>query len=266
MAGAAVWIGGYLSGLPSNEIKIYLTSLAVALFCGSGNAFNDFMDVESDRISHPARPLPSGRLKLYSAVLTTITLSLFSLIAAAFVSPVIFVITALLHLLLFLYCVILKKIILVGNLTVALAGAMPFIIGGLVAGSEALAVLPGVRIAALFAFVFHFGRELVKDMADLEGDQKAGLKTLPGVISSDNFMWLVSTIMALLIGLTLIPLFFDWYRLFYGVVVVFLVDIPLIFLIVYLWLSGAGNRFKIAGSIFKLLMLFGLIAFVGGNI
>jgi len=261
-----VWIGGYLSDLPADNLDIYLASLAVALVCGAGNAFNDFVDVESDRINHPDRPLPSGKLKLYTAVLASFLMALFSLIPAAFAGLDILVVILILHIVLFLYSALLKKIILVGNLTVAVAGAAPFFIGGLTAGKAAVTAVPGIWIPGLFAFVFHFGRELVKDINDLDGDNMGRTKTLPAVINPQNSLIVTTIVMAVLIGLTLLPLYFHWYRQFYALTALLLVDLPLVIVLIYMWISKDERRFRFAGSIFKLLMLFGLIAFVGGKI
>ena len=84
-----MWVGGYLTIIPIPEYKLYLTSLAIALVCGAGNAFNDYQDMETDRVNHPKRPLPSGLLLPYMALLTTIILGSFSVIIAVFVNPVV---------------------------------------------------------------------------------------------------------------------------------------------------------------------------------
>ena len=60
MAGVGVWLGGYLSGLEGGEIRLLLASIAAALVCGAGNALNDYLDIEVDRVNHPGRVLPSG--------------------------------------------------------------------------------------------------------------------------------------------------------------------------------------------------------------
>lgn len=266
IAGAGVWVGAYLADVPHDNIYVYLTSLAAALACGAGNAFNDFFDVESDRINHPHRPLPSGRIKLFHALVTAFILGIFSLITAALVNPIVLIIIFLILILVLFYSLKLKKIILLGNLAVATAGAMPFVLGGLTPAKTSFFTLPGIWVPTAFALVFHFGRELVKDMADLKGDTDSRLRTLPALVSPSVFMAVVTAVFILLIIMTLIPLNYDWYGIFYTYIVILLVDTPLVLLIIYLWLSRRKKRFAESGSIFKLLMVAGLVAFIGGKI
>ena len=265
IAGAGVWVGAYLAGSNYDNIYVYLTSLAAALACGAGNAFNDFVDIESDRINHPRRPLPGGRIKLFTALLISFILGIFSLISAAFVNPGVFLLIFLVLLLVLMYSLKLKKIVLLGNLAVAAAGAVPFIIGAMAVKRDVIFSLPGIWVPSAFALIFHLGREMVKDMADLKGDTDSKLRTLPALVSPARFMAIVTAVFVLLISMTLTPLFFAWYRPFFYYIVILLVDIPLVFLIIYLWLSPKEGRFGAVGSIFKLLMITGLVAFIGGK-
>ena len=59
MAGVGVWLGGFLAGMEGGEWRLILASISATLVCGAGNAFNDFKDIEVDRINHPRRPLPA---------------------------------------------------------------------------------------------------------------------------------------------------------------------------------------------------------------
>lgn len=264
LAGIGVWVGGYLTIIPNPEYKLFLTSLAVALVCGSGNAFNDYRDMESDRINHPKRPLPSGALLPYMAVLTTIVLALFSVIVAIFINPAVLGTVLALNLLLWLYSTTLKAAPFMGNLVIAAAGASPFIIGAMPAGKAALAMFPGVWIPALFALLFHLSREMVKDCADLEGDIREGTKSVPSKFSVHKTLIIVSALFALLIILTMVPIYYKWYNSFFGYVAVLLVDIPLAITTAHLWFSKKQSKFSLVGSFYKLLMLLGLIAFIAG--
>ncbi|PKK84809.1 MAG: hypothetical protein CVT49_01245 [candidate division Zixibacteria bacterium HGW-Zixibacteria-1] len=265
LAGAGVWVGGYLTILPDREISLYLASLAVALVCGAGNAFNDYRDIESDRINHPGRPLPSGKLLPSEALLTAGVLAVFSIIISALVGPVLLSVIIALILLLFLYSLKIKKMPFWGNLTVAVAGATSFVVGGIPAGKAALTMFPGVWIPALFALIFHFGREMVKDVADLEGDMKENIRSLPAILSTCAALGIMTFVIFVLIILTIVPLLFNWYNQTYGYIAIFLVDIPLVLIIAFLWVSKRQNRFGRAATLFKLLMLVGLIAFVAGK-
>jgi len=126
--------------------------------------------------------------------------------------------------------------------------------------------LPGAVVPAIFAFLFHLGRELVKDIADLKGDKKAGYKTLATFISFHKMMALITSVFVVLILLTLVPIYYGWYREIFTYLVGFAVDLPLLIIIIFLYLSKKSYRFGRTGTILKLLMLLGLIAFYLGKI
>nr|MBN2276746.1 geranylgeranylglycerol-phosphate geranylgeranyltransferase [candidate division Zixibacteria bacterium] len=265
IAGIAVWIGGYLSGITGNNLKLYLASLAGALVCGAGNALNDFMDIESDQISHPGRPLASGQLPLYAAILAAIVMNL---AAVVLVVPVGWAVTGLVVItvfLLFLYNFKLKKIPVTGNLIVSFLGGLTFIVGGLAVQPENIFVIPGPVIPAMFAFLFHLGRELLKDSADCRGDLAAEYKTLPMIISPAMVLIIITIIYLLLIMLTLVPLVYKWYRPAYGYIAILLVDIPLLIILGFLRGSRSERKYQLAGGWLKWLMIFGLMAFFLGE-
>ena len=57
-----------------------LFALSVVSFMGAGNAMNDLRDVEVDKVVHPHRPLPSGRVSRPVAARFTAGLWLISLL------------------------------------------------------------------------------------------------------------------------------------------------------------------------------------------
>ncbi|MFH2036042.1 MAG: UbiA family prenyltransferase, partial [Candidatus Zixiibacteriota bacterium] len=133
------------------------------------------------------------------------------------------------------------------------------------AGTYNLLLPPGPIIPAVFAFLFHLGREWVKDMADLDGDKSAGYRTLPMILSRRAMLAIITILYSILISTTLIPIYLEWYNTKFFITAVFLVDIPLIIAIIYSWFSKDNNRLKILGSILKLLMAIGLAAFIMGK-
>jgi len=96
--------------------------------------------------------------------------------------------------LLFLYSKYLKRIPLLGNVTVAFLTGLVFIFGGVVVSNPGAAIVP-----AVFAFLINLIRELVKDMEDIEGDKIAGVITFPIKYSLKK-----TSILILIIGLLLI--------------------------------------------------------------
>jgi len=265
MAGVGVWIGWYLTSYSENHSIVILASVAAALVCGAGNSLNDYLDIETDKLNHPKRPLPRGDLPPYIAVLTTIIFNIIAVIIGLMINLPVFIIIVLAIILLFLYNFKLKKKPLVGNLSVSVLSGAVFLVGGL-AETGNPGTLPGPVIPAIFAFMFHLGRELVKDIADLEGDLKAGYRTLAALLPYRQVMAMITFLFLTLIFLTLVPVYYGWYRVAYAYIAGLAVDIPLLSIIFYLYLAGSPKRFELAGNIMKLLMFFGLLAFYLGKI
>ncbi|MCP4706608.1 MAG: UbiA family prenyltransferase [candidate division Zixibacteria bacterium] len=265
MAGVGVWIGWYLTSFTDNHTTVILASIASALVCGAGNSLNDYLDINADKLNHPERPLPKGDLPPYIAILTMIIFNIIAIILGFMINFPVLVIIITAILLLFLYNFKLKKMPLVGNLIVSILGGALFLVGGLTENGQ-FGALPGPIVPAIFAFLFHLGRELVKDIADLDGDLKANYKTLAAVLPHQQIMAIITFLFVTLIFLTIIPVYYKWYLQIYSYIAFFAVDIPLMLILFYLYLSKSPKRYGLASNFMKLLMLFGLFAFYLGKI
>ena len=58
----SVGIGALTAAQAPAWSALLLAALSAALINGAGNAFNDLMDIDIDRINRPLRPLPAGCL------------------------------------------------------------------------------------------------------------------------------------------------------------------------------------------------------------
>ena len=172
MAGATVALGFWLSGSASSLLA--LAQLVIATLCavGYGNILNDILDVKSDRISHPGRPLPKNEMALSSAVIFAFFLCSFSIVNAFMVSTTHGIGAIAPCALLSLYALFLKGTPLAGNIVVSLLVAYTIIFGGLTAPLCGRLFIP-----ALLAFLLNFAREIIKDMQDERGDRSAGVTT-----------------------------------------------------------------------------------------
>ena len=166
----SVLIAVSLSGKFSPVSHIVLAVLSTGLITIGANVINDYFDIETDKINKPQRPLPSGKLRPSQALVLFYSVYLLAFIMAFLITLPMFLIAVSVALMLYIYSYRLKKTVIWGNLTVSLATAMAFIYGGLAVGAVRSVVFP-----ALFAFFFHFGREIIKDMQDVKGDRFGGL-------------------------------------------------------------------------------------------
>jgi geranylgeranylglycerol-phosphate geranylgeranyltransferase len=178
MIGFAVIVGEFVSKPPQVPVGQSVLGFLVGFFlCAYSMATNDVYDLEVDRVNQPARPLPSGRISTQTANRLAL-LGLLAGMACATLSLNLLavVIAAAYAFLSWLYSYRAKREGLSGNLIVASSLAIPFVYGGVVSGGEAASSL--LLLMALTAFFAGVGREIVKAMADVEGDEKRGVNSL----------------------------------------------------------------------------------------
>jgi geranylgeranylglycerol-phosphate geranylgeranyltransferase len=176
MMGLAVIVGGVIaSGTLQAGNPLLLGFSTGFLLAGVINILNDINDLEVDRINRPERPLPSGALKVAAAAIWASLLLLLGLATAALTSPLCLIIAALASLLGGLYNRFIKRTGLLGNIVVALIVAIPFLYGWLAFGGNGG---PLLWLFSLMAFCAILGREILKGIADVEGDARRGIRTI----------------------------------------------------------------------------------------
>ena len=153
--------------------------LTVILFIAGGNGLNDYIDREIDKVSHPERPLPSGRMEPKTALYVSTACLILSFVSSFVQNVQCIVIVGIAIVLMVLYETILKQRGFIGNITIAVLTGMVFLLGSAIV-QDVWANLP----PALMAGTVSVGREICKDIEDMEGD--IGRKTLPMSIGKRN--------------------------------------------------------------------------------
>ncbi len=175
MIGFAVIVGVFVSKPAGVSVLQSALGFMTGFFvCAYSMAVNDIYDVEVDRVNRPKRPIPSGRISTQGAFRLSIGVLLVGIACSALsLSPVAVAIGLLYASLSWLYNSRAKKAGLAGNLIVASSLAIPFIYGGVISGGSITGSL--LLMMALTSFFAGVGREVVKAMADVEGDAKRGV-------------------------------------------------------------------------------------------
>jgi geranylgeranylglycerol-phosphate geranylgeranyltransferase len=179
LAGIAVLVG-MIVAVASSDIMLHQAAFAFAvavLVCAGGNATNDYYDRKIDRINRPERPIPSGRLKARDALLIGGGLFTIGIVLSILLGVPCIVLAVVNSVVLAFYAAALKRLGLVGNLIVGYLVGSTFLFGGLAAKNAPK--LQALGILAAMAAVSTVGRELIKDIEDMKGDSKIGLKTFP---------------------------------------------------------------------------------------
>lgn len=254
VGGIGALVGGYLGGTLGFAAGV--AAAATVFGTGAGNAVNDYYDADIDALNNPERPIPSGRLSRRGAAFLAVFFFLGALaLTVAFLPPLAVGIGVLNLVLLVGYSSHLKRTPLVGNVTVAYLTGSAFLFGGAaVEGVEFTVVL--FALAALT----NLGREIVKDVEDVEGDAAEGARTLPVVWGERRALAVASA--AVVAGVVLSPLpyfFFDEFGVEY---LIALAAADAVFV------EGTRRSWKTPSEGQKLLkaaMVFALVAFVVGR-
>ncbi len=202
-AGVCVVVGQViaLGGLP----PLFLVGLGFSLgffLSSSAMIFNDYFDLEVDRINAPQRPLPSGLLSPFEAVAFGATTAVVGWVVALTIHPIVLILGLIAWLMGFLYNWRLKAAGLPGNLIVCASVAMTFILGGVTVGQAAN---PLLWTFGLIAFFFDLAEEIAGDAMDMAGDQKRSSKSIAILFGKKTALRISSLLFGVVIILTIIP-------------------------------------------------------------
>jgi geranylgeranylglycerol-phosphate geranylgeranyltransferase len=241
----AVVLGGYVAGT-GEWGKIALAALATLFVSASSNAWNDYRDIEIDRINQPQRPLPSGMVSPRAALIFSVVLAALSILLAALINPLALAIAVASNILLYVYSVWLKSTVLLGNATVAFISAMSPVFGGVAAGNPRPSLWLG---AIIFAGIL--GREVLKTLADYEGDKAHRVRTIATSIGPRA----ARTLFFILLGLTAIvmlaPYYYGYYKPVYAYIVALGVIPVAIYVIVRVTRERTGPQLERLSQILK---------------
>jgi geranylgeranylglycerol-phosphate geranylgeranyltransferase len=151
----------------------FLTAAVLALMYSGACAINDYWDVEKDRIDHPERPLPSGRLSLRQAWWSAVVLFAGALISAIPLGMYPVVLVAVSIGLLWNYSHLLLYSGILGNFIVATIISALIFLGSLVARQPGAMLYP-----TGFLFIYTLAKEVIWDVHDAEGDRSQGILTV----------------------------------------------------------------------------------------
>ncbi|MFH0986860.1 MAG: UbiA family prenyltransferase [Candidatus Micrarchaeota archaeon] len=236
-------------------VPVLMAFLVVFLHNAAGYALNDYLDIESDKINHPERSLPSGKIKK-ETVLIFVWIAFFSSVAISyFINIECFIIAIISALGLLLYELGVKNITFSGNILIGLLTGLTFVFGGFAASKTGL--FP-VFVLGMLSFLAITAREITKDLADYKGDKYK--KTLPKVLGIKRAA-LVSTALYLT-AVSLSPLPFIYGIFGYGYLSIVLVCDLIFAYTVFLQFKNPKKAVLAA----KAAMLIALLAFAVGGI
>ena len=260
LAMVGVLMGAYLTWFTPGFYGPIIASLAAFFVCAAGNTANDLIDVEVDRINHPERVLVREAIPTRHARNLAIFFGLLAVVLAAMVNLAVMIIAVAAILLLLAYNLFLKRVPLLGNVVVALLAGLTFLTGGLAVDMSLAFRLPGPLIPLAFAFFFHLVREIVKDVQDIDGDRRAGIRSLPQVVGISRSLLAALGLFLALTVLTCVPIFAGWFGRTYEVIAIYVVDLPLLALLIFVWGNPTPLMLAVGSAALKIGMVLGLVA------
>lgn len=179
MVGLAVIVGIAVASPtnipPTPTLLGFLTGFLVSSY---SMVVNDRYDIEVDRINSPNRPIASGRISAQTATVYAAILLTLGVVSSLMISIENLLIALIFASIAWAYSYWGKRRGLLGNMMVATSLAIPYIYGG-VSVEEVWSRLPW--FLALTSFLAATGREVVKTISDVEGDEVRGIRSVARV-------------------------------------------------------------------------------------
>lgn len=255
---------------------IVATSICIA---AAGYIINDYFDVNIDQVNKPQSVVVGAHISRRWVIFWHLILSM----GGVYISLIAFPFQQYLHihfsnlatiLILWFYSTNFKRDFLIGNVVIAVLTAWTI---GVVYFSKFTLVqlvhpthmqttdLKFFKLMLLyssFAFILTLVREALKDMEDMNGDEKFGCKTMPiawGLQTTKVYVavWL----MVLILVLTIIQLYsipFGWWiPIIYCVITIIA---PLVYVLFHLKQAYTKNDFNKLSNLIKLAMLMGILS------
>lgn len=238
------------------HLPLFCISLATVLTASAGYIINDYYDVKIDAINKPDRVIVGKTLKRRVVLGWHFILSFSAILCVCFISLRVALLVFFSGFLLWFYSNQLKRLPLIGNVTVALLTSLSLCI-------LSIYFVPNrdlVLIFSVFAFFISLIREIVKDMEDVEGDADYGCKTLPvlwGIRKSKKVIYVFLLILAVILISTYLtfPHRFTFY--------LYLTVLPMLFWFSYqLFYADKKSDFTHLSNFTKLIMLMGVLSMV----
>ncbi len=224
-------IGGKINvDILFEQFNFFLLTISTLCIAGAGNIINDYFDVKADKINRPDKLIVTKYITKRKAIIWHWILNGIGFLIACHLS--IFYHTfwyVFIHLIsinaLWLYSVYFKRKFVIGNVLIASLTSLVVLLSGfhfyhvcsydLHPILEAKISIPQsldhaiiywknlfldagnfIFLLCFFAFVLNLGREIVKDMEDVEGDKLLKAKTIPIVLGATSAKWIAILILS----------------------------------------------------------------------
>ena len=262
---------------------LLLIAAATILIAAGGYVINDYFDIKIDRINRPDQLIVTQYISKENAMRLSIGLSgvgmVCGLVAAWLLrSSTIAILFAIIPGLLWFYSSSYKRLLIIGNVTIALLSALsPMMVA--IANVAQLqlkysTILPYTTLEhdiyawvggfSLFAFLLTWIREIVKDLQDQMGDRELECHSMPivwGNIVTKIVVTALIVLTTVLIGwfwYSILPFDHSW-QSFSTRYIVLAIIIPLWGALWLLWAAKIPSDYRTCQQVLKLTMFLGML-------
>ena len=262
LGGVTIVISSFIVQYNGPISYVFFAVLVVMFYTAGANTLNDYFDYKIDKINRPDRAISSGLVLRNHAIIFSLFAFILGTLFALQLNKNSQLVSVGVSLPLIIgYNAKLKNFPLIGNIVVALILSLSFIYAGFVFDNIKPLIIP-----ALLAFGLTLIREIVKDMADVIGDKAVALKTFPIIYGENKTIVLCTTLSALLGIGSFVPFITGYYNIYYGILLILTVEIPLAVVVILLLNKPNIATAKRSAKLLKFSTLGGLFSIYIGTI
>ncbi len=256
-----------------NYFDFILLVIATISIAAAGNIINDIYDIEIDKINKPQKVLigkkiPERKANQLFIILNVIGVAIGFYLANRIGKPSFAALFIVFSALLYLYASYLKGMLLIGNLLVSALVAMCLILVALFDLLPAITAENQTAQSAIFKIVLHYAmfafsinliREIVKDLQDINGDNKGGMNTLAIALGRKRTTKIVFVLgVCMVLGVVLYM-----YEKLYSQQVLLLyflfgIVAPLLYFCVKSWDAKTPKDYGLLSKLLKIIMFLGI--------
>jgi 4-hydroxybenzoate polyprenyltransferase len=267
-------INSFISEPSLTSIDFIILSLSILLITAGGYIINDLYDIKADTINKPLKVYISKSISKKNAWVIYFLSSTLGVTLGIYLSIIknidflsfYFIGTTLL---LFLYSLLLKKLVFIGNLCISLLVALPIYLlykfdsNNITISNILQYFLLSIVIFyyMFFAFLTTMIREIIKDIEDINGDYIVKLKTLPiliGKTRARNISIFLSLVLLLFLFLVSSNYFIS-NKYFLGIIMLMLSTV-VVYFIFKSWIATTKKQFQYLSNLMKLIMFIGILS------
>jgi len=263
--------------LQTDPFSFFLMVLGYVILAAGGYAINDYYDIGIDEINKPDKtilrksiPLEHGRFTYYIMTVAGVCISLWAVFRIN--APKLIFILAIVTLLYWFYSTKYKREFISGNFAVSLLAALNVgivwlyeffasIYNGVIPMGNMGLITKLILAYSFFAFILTFIREIVKDIADIDGDREFQCKSFPIVLGMKKTMIIIYLLLVVMLaGIA----FASWYFFAKNYTYMLVFTAVLIILMIYftskLGKASEKKDFHFLADLLKVIFLAGIIS------